>query len=283
MTRRAWRDGDWAGQFDASGRLQAHRSVDDLADPAVGVDEELRRQREDAIGPEDDRTDIAPDRVAEVVLPGVLAPVLDGLLDLDADEGEAAIAVLLVQLPENRRLGLAGRTPAGPEVDPDDAATEIGQPKRRSVQIGQGERRTIVERSGQLRGEVADTEARERRPEQIRRGGGVGKAGVRGSEGSGRDGKPDGRDDHDAERGRDLAEAERTDATAAPRCCVPRRRLIFHCGNRQIAELNGTNRGRSASQSMTIATPTRATSTPPTMDTVRPCRSRGRITAGARS
>ena len=91
-------------------------------------------------------------------------------------------------------------------------------------------------------------------------------------------------DDDDAERGRDLAAAERPDAAAAASgagseagCSSARG------GRRQIDVLNGTYRARSASQSMSIATPISATSRPPTSETTRPWRTSGRISAGARS
>jgi hypothetical protein len=136
LARRA-RAGLWEDRLDEPGRaVEVERAIDDGPDDPPGIDEELRGQGVDTVRAEDDPADVRPDDIFELVALGIVEAIVDRLLDLDGDEGEAAIAVALIDLAEDRRLGLAGRATTGPEVGqtarPRRSARQIRRPPGRS-------------------------------------------------------------------------------------------------------------------------------------------------------
>ena len=127
------------------------RAVEHELDHAVRVDEELGRQREHPVRPQDVPGAVEADRVVELVAVGVRADVgRRRLLDADADDREAAVAVLRVERAQDRRLLLARRAPRRPEVEPDDLAAEVVEPDRLAVEVGQLVGRAVDEGRGEL-------------------------------------------------------------------------------------------------------------------------------------
>ena len=89
---------------------------------------------------------------------------------------------------------------------------------------------------------------------------------------------------HDAQDEEELAPAERPDATTPDR--RGDRRLRREARLARLRHTAGTNwkyRGRSTSQSNIIARPIATTRSPPTSDTIRPCRTRKRTKVRERS
>src|SRR5690349_4427033 len=101
---------------------------------ALRVDEELRRKRIDAVQVEDVARQVGPDLVAQVVLVDVRLHVGRArLLDADPDDDEPLRLVRGRGLAQDGRLRLTRRTPAGPEVEPDGLALEVGEGDRLAV------------------------------------------------------------------------------------------------------------------------------------------------------
>ena len=60
-------------------------------------------------------------------------------VDGDADDGEALVLVLLLQIDEGGDLAAAGRAPGGPEVDHQDLAVPFADMAQLALQILQAE------------------------------------------------------------------------------------------------------------------------------------------------
>ena len=184
-----------------------------------GVDEELGRQREHPVGPQDVAGAIEADRVVELVAVGVRADVgRRRLLDADADDREPPVAVLRVERAQDRRLLLARRAPRRPEVEPHDLAAEGVEPDRPAVEVGQLVGGAVDEGRRELGRRLARPQALGRRLADDERGG-LGVDEVRADRGvaeRGRDRDADDRHDrdrHGAEQ--QLAAAERADQAVA--------------------------------------------------------------------
>ena len=129
---------------------------DDLADHAVGPDEELGRQAVDLVAMEDVGPQVGRHGVRQAVFRRVRADVgLARLLDADADDREAARGVGIRDRPQDRCLGLAGWAPAGPEVDPDGPTAQLVETDRATLEIDQLELASVRPGEAKLRREVA--------------------------------------------------------------------------------------------------------------------------------
>jgi hypothetical protein len=163
---------------------------------------------------EDRAGHVSADRVLEGVRGGVRLAVLDGLLHLDADDGEATIPVALVDRAQRRGLELAGWAPAGPEVDPDRLATEVFEADRRAVEVGQHDA-AIGPVTLECRSEIAQGETGDRRADEERRGIRDRQARRGRAERHGGERPQDRGTHHRDDRDRHLAQAERPHAAAA--------------------------------------------------------------------
>ena len=130
----------WQHRPDPAPGRGLHRSIRPLTtspDDAVGTDEDLRRQGVDLVRVEHvGRRRRTSDRVGGERARVGLDVSRRRLLDADADDDQASVQYCSVHVPEDRRLGLAGRAPRCPEVDPDGLAAQVGP-------AGSGGRRSV--------------------------------------------------------------------------------------------------------------------------------------------
>ena len=145
------------------------RPAHDVADDAVAVDEELRRQAEGAVGPEDGRRPVEADGVVEVVRVGV-APTSSTrrLLDADGDDRRGpSLAVRLVDA--SRRIGISswqGGHQVAQKFSQTGRPRSVGEGDGSTVEVGSG---TVlaVDGPGQLRRQVAGLEPLGRRRDDV--------------------------------------------------------------------------------------------------------------------
>src|SRR5262249_12985224 len=104
---------------------------------ALAIDDDQRRDGGDPVGLAH-RARVVGDGVADLVRGGVARDEVERLLR-DADDAEAARAVLLLPAGESRRGGVARPAPSGPELDEDYLAGERAE-RGRVRPLGIGER-----------------------------------------------------------------------------------------------------------------------------------------------
>ena len=93
-----------------------------------GPTKNWRRQAPQPVVPEDLAGQVGADLVVELVALGVRPDVVRArLLDADPDDLQAAVAVAVGDVAEDRRLRLARRAPRGEEVDPDGLALQVAR------------------------------------------------------------------------------------------------------------------------------------------------------------
>src|SRR5439155_21549792 len=103
---------------------------DDVADDAVPVDEEAAGDAGDAVIEHRLAASVEDEAPAVLAVAGVGEVLLDlrtGLLDVDAQDDETAVAVRLVDLLDVGHLDLAGAAPGRPEVDEDRLPAQVAQ------------------------------------------------------------------------------------------------------------------------------------------------------------
>ena len=119
----------------ASRRASPARVVadEDLANDALLVDEQHRRQRADAVGAARVAVLVDDDAVAHLIPLGEDGGLL-GVVGRDADDGEPLRAELVLQRAEPRREHAARTAPRRPEVEEHDAPAQLRDRRRRAAE-----------------------------------------------------------------------------------------------------------------------------------------------------